>query len=61
MVFGSVNANKRHFEQAVNALCAADPDWLGSLITRTVPLESWTDALERGDDDIKVAVDFSQR
>jgi glucose 1-dehydrogenase len=61
VVFGSVNANKRHFEQAVNALRAADPDWLGSLITRTVPLESWTDALEKGDDDIKVAVDFSQR
>ena len=61
VVFGSVNANKRHFEQAVNALRAADPDWLGSLITRTVPLESWTDALEKGDDDIKVVVDFSQR
>jgi glucose 1-dehydrogenase len=61
VVFGSVNANKRHFEQAVSALCAADPDWLGSLITRTVPFESWTDALEKGNDDIKVAVDFSQR
>ena len=61
VVFGSVNANKRHFEQAVNALRAADPDWLGRLITRTVPLESWTDALEKGDDDIKVVVEFSQR
>ena len=61
VVFGSVNANKRHFEQAVNALCTADPDWLRSLITRTVPLASWTDALERGDDDIKSVVDFSQR
>jgi len=61
VVFGSVNANKRHFEQAVNALCTADPDWLRRLITRTVPLESWTEALERGDDDIKSVVDFSQR
>jgi len=61
VVFGSVNANKRHFEQAVDALRKADPDWLGRLITRTVPLESWTDALEKGDDDIKVVVDFSQR
>jgi glucose 1-dehydrogenase len=61
VVFGSVNANRRHFEQAVSALCAADQDWLRRLITRTVPLERWTDALEKGDDDIKVVVDFSQR
>ena len=61
VVFGSVNANKRHFEQAVRALRAADQDWLRKLITRTVPLDSWTDALEKGDDDIKVVVDFSQR
>src|SRR4029079_11471236 len=49
VVFGSVNANKRHFEQAVSALRAADQDWLRRLITRTVPLDSWTDALEKGD------------
>ena len=61
VVFGSVNANKRHFRQAVDALRKADKDWLGRLITRTVPLLSWTDALEKGDDDIKVVVDFSQR
>jgi threonine dehydrogenase-like Zn-dependent dehydrogenase len=59
VVFGSVNANRRHFEQAVAALQAADPDWLRRLITRTVPLERWQDALEKGDDDIKVVVDFS--
>jgi threonine dehydrogenase-like Zn-dependent dehydrogenase len=61
VVFGSVNANRRHFEQAVSSLREADPDWLRRLITRTVPLDRWTDALERGDDDIKVVVDFSQR
>jgi len=61
VVFGSVNANRRHFEQAVSSLREADPDWLGRLITRTVPLDRWTDALEKGDDDIKVVVDFSQR
>jgi glucose 1-dehydrogenase len=61
VVFGSVNANRRHFEQAVASLQAADADWLRRLITRTVPLESWQDALEKGDDDIKVVVDFSQR
>jgi threonine dehydrogenase-like Zn-dependent dehydrogenase len=61
VVFGSVNANRRHFEQAVESLRAADPDWLRRLITRTVPFESWQDALEKGDDDIKVVVDLSQR
>lgn len=61
VVFGSVNANRRHFEQAVRSLGEADPDWLRRLITRTVPFERWQDALEKGDDDIKVVVDFAQR
>jgi threonine dehydrogenase-like Zn-dependent dehydrogenase len=60
VVFGSVNANRRHFEQAVKALTQADQDWLKRLITRSVPFESWQDALERGDDDIKVVVEFSR-
>jgi glucose 1-dehydrogenase len=61
VVFGSVNANRRHFEQAVEALGAADHDWLRRLITRTLPLERWTEALEKGDDDIKVVVEFAHR
>lgn len=61
VVFGSVNANRRHFEQAVKSLREAAPDWLGRLITRTVPLDRWEEALEKGDDDIKVVVDFAQR
>jgi glucose 1-dehydrogenase len=60
VVFGSVNANRRHFEQAVSSLGEADPDWLRRLITRTVPLERWPEALQKGDDDIKVVVDFAQ-
>jgi glucose 1-dehydrogenase len=61
VVFGSVNANRRHFEQAVKSLTEADQDWLRGLITRTVPLDRWTQALEKGDDDIKVVVEFPQR
>ncbi len=61
VVFGSVNANRRHFEQAVEALLKADPAWLRRIITRTIPLDRWTDALEKGDDDIKVVVEFSKR
>jgi threonine dehydrogenase-like Zn-dependent dehydrogenase len=58
VVFGSVNANRRHFEQAVDALASADRDWLGRLITRRVPLERWQEALDKGEDDVKVVVDF---
>ena len=59
VVFGSVNANRRHFEQAAGALEQADRDWLGRLVTRRIPLERWSDALDKGDDDIKVVVEFA--
>ncbi len=58
-VFGTVNANRRHYETAGDALQRADKDWLGRLITRREPLERWTRSLERRPDDIKVIVDFS--
>jgi threonine dehydrogenase-like Zn-dependent dehydrogenase len=58
VVFGSVNANRRHFEHAAEALRKADRSWLGRLITRRVPLERWHDALEKGEDDIKTVVEF---
>ena len=58
VVFGSVNANHRHFEAAAEALVGADRDWLGGLITRTVPLDRWQEALDKGDDDVKVIVNF---
>jgi glucose 1-dehydrogenase len=61
VVFGSVNANRRHFEQAVESLRKADQDWLRKLITRTVPFDNWQEAIEKGDDDIKVVVEFAQR
>jgi threonine dehydrogenase-like Zn-dependent dehydrogenase len=58
VVFGSVNANHRHFEQAGEALRKADRGWLERLITRRVPLERWQDALEKEEDDIKTVVEF---
>jgi threonine dehydrogenase-like Zn-dependent dehydrogenase len=58
-VFGSVNANRQHYEDAVAALQRADPDWLSRLITRRVPVEQWTQALKRQPGDIKVIVDFT--
>ena len=58
VVFGSVNANRRHYEAAAAALAGADRDWLERLITRRVPLEHWDQALERQPDDVKVTIEF---
>jgi threonine dehydrogenase-like Zn-dependent dehydrogenase len=56
VIFGSVNANRRHYEQGAEALAKADLDWLQRLITRRVPLADFRSALQRKDDDIKVVL-----
>jgi len=58
-VFGSVNANRKHYQDAVEVLQRADKNWLATLITRRVPVEQWTQSIEEQPDDIKVVVDFS--
>jgi threonine dehydrogenase-like Zn-dependent dehydrogenase len=58
-VFGSVNANRKHYQDAVAVLQRADKQWLAKLITRRVPVEQWTQSIEEQPDDIKVVVDFS--
>ena len=59
VVFGSVNANRTHYEMAAAALARADRGWLNRLITRRVPLDHWREAYERRADDVKVIVDFT--
>ena len=59
VVVGSVNANRRHFYRAAQALERADRDWLGRLVSRRVPPERIQEAFDRSPDDIKVVVDFS--
>jgi threonine dehydrogenase-like Zn-dependent dehydrogenase len=58
VVFGSVNAGRRHYQQAADALAKADPKWLERLITRRVLLERWPVALERQPDDVKTVITF---
>jgi threonine dehydrogenase-like Zn-dependent dehydrogenase len=58
VVFGSVNANRRHYELAAKSLAGANREWLERLISRRVPLANWQEALEHRPDDIKVVVDF---
>jgi glucose 1-dehydrogenase len=58
VIFGSVNANRGHWELAAKALAAADKNWLLRLITRRVPLSRWADAYQRQDGDVKTVLDF---
>jgi threonine dehydrogenase-like Zn-dependent dehydrogenase len=55
-VVGSVNANRRHYEAGATALANADRAWLGQVVSRTVALDHWQDALDRTPDDVKVVV-----
>ena len=59
VVFGSVNANLRHYRMAAAALAKADRSWLERLVTRRVPLERFEEALERRADDVKVAIELT--
>jgi threonine dehydrogenase-like Zn-dependent dehydrogenase len=61
VIVGSVNANRRHYQQAATALANADKDWLGRLVTRRVPLDRFEEALERGPHDIKVIVQLTPK
>jgi threonine dehydrogenase-like Zn-dependent dehydrogenase len=59
VVFGSVNANRRHYEAGAAALAKADHDWLAKLISRRVPLADWHSAYQRQPTDVKVVLDFT--
>ncbi|MBO0871523.1 MAG: theronine dehydrogenase, partial [Micromonosporaceae bacterium] len=56
VIFGTVNANRRHYDAAGAALAAADQDWLGRLITRRVPMDRYQEAFARGPHDVKVVL-----
>jgi threonine dehydrogenase-like Zn-dependent dehydrogenase len=60
VIVGSVNANRRHYEDAAKHLAAANPLWLAKLITRQVPMEQWADALVRQPTDVKAILRFAQ-
>lgn len=60
VIFGSVNANKRHWYKAAEALARADRSWLGRLITQRVRPENFAQAMARGSEDIKVIIQFAE-
>ena len=61
VVFGSVNANRRHYYRGAQVLARADRAWLAQLVTRRVaPDAAIEQALEREPDDIKVVIEFAE-
>jgi threonine dehydrogenase-like Zn-dependent dehydrogenase len=59
VIVGSVNANKRHWYKAGEALARADRKWLARLISRREKPENFKLALDRKPDDIKVIIQFA--
>jgi len=58
VVFGSVNANRRHYHRAAKVLARADRSWLEQLLTRRARPDEVDQALDRSPDDIKVVMEF---
>jgi glucose 1-dehydrogenase len=59
VMFGSVNANRRHYYRAAQVLARADRSWLEQLVTRRVDPDAFEQALDRDPDDIKVVIEFA--
>jgi threonine dehydrogenase-like Zn-dependent dehydrogenase len=59
VVFGSVNANRLHYQQAADALARADHAWLDALITRRIPLANWAEAYRPAAGDVKTVLTFA--
>jgi 2-desacetyl-2-hydroxyethyl bacteriochlorophyllide A dehydrogenase len=58
VVFGTVNANRRHYQAAAEALARAGRTWLERLISRKVSLRRWEEAYEKRPGDVKTVLLF---
>jgi threonine dehydrogenase-like Zn-dependent dehydrogenase len=56
VVFGSVNANRRHYQAAAQALARAERSWLDRLLTRKVALGGFEQAYEKRKGDVKTVI-----
>jgi len=62
VVFGTVNANRRHFESGVGHLREIEARWPGVLwrmITRRFPIERFSEALQRSSQDVKTVIEIA--
>jgi threonine dehydrogenase-like Zn-dependent dehydrogenase len=60
VIFGSVNANRRHYQAAVNALAKAEMQWLERLISRRVRMQEWSSAFKRQAEDVKTVIQVNE-
>jgi len=61
VLFGSVNSNRRDFDQGVADLAAMEARWpglVGAMFTRREAFQRFAQALRRREDDIKVVIDL---
>ena len=58
VVFGTVNANRRHYDAAAAALARADRAWLERIVTRRVALQDWREAFTPRAGDVKTVLVF---
>jgi len=58
VLFGTVNANLRHYRAAADALAQAERAWLEQIITRRVALRQWQEAYEKRRGDVKTVLLF---
>jgi threonine dehydrogenase-like Zn-dependent dehydrogenase len=58
LVFGTVNANRRHYEAAAAALARAERAWLSRVLTRKVRMREWQKAYEKQPGDVKTVLVF---
>src|SRR6185369_371717 len=61
VIFGSVNANRRHYQAAIDALARANHAWLHRFITKRVSLADWKEAFVPRADSIKTVVLFDDK
>ena len=59
VIFGTVNANRKHYELAGKYLAAADGSWLSRLLTKKVSIDNFADAFNKGANDVKALIYFN--
>ena len=59
VVFGTVNAGRRHYEEAARVLAEADRSWLERVVNRRLPVARWESAYAPEPDDVKTVIEFA--
>jgi threonine dehydrogenase-like Zn-dependent dehydrogenase len=58
VMFGTVNANRRHYEEAARVLEKTDRSWLERVLDRRLPLAEWEEAYRREPDTVKTVIEL---